>query len=109
RLHSEVAVGTVHPRSFAVTAAPVTPVESLANRDLAEDRPSVVVVLYDISELRRLERARRDFLANVSHEFKTPLTAIQGFAETLLGGALDDAEHNRRFLKIIANHSQRLA
>ncbi len=109
RLHSEVAVGTVHPRSFAVTAAPVTPLESAANRDPAEDRPSVVVMLYDISELRRLERARRDFLANVSHEFKTPLTAIQGFAETLLGGALDDAEHNRRFLKIIANHSQRLA
>jgi len=44
-------------------------------------------VLHDITELRRLERVRRDFVANVSHEFRTPLTAIQGFAETLLAGA----------------------
>jgi len=67
------------------------------------------MVLHDISELRRLERVRRDFVANVSHEFKTPLTAIQGFAETLLGGALEDKENNRRFLEIIRDHSVRLA
>jgi two-component system phosphate regulon sensor histidine kinase PhoR len=66
-------------------------------------------VLHDISELRRLERVRRDFVANVSHEFKTPLTAIQGFAETLLGGALDDAAHRRHFVEIIREHSTRLA
>ena len=76
----EVEVGTVRPRSFSVTAAPVR----------AAGASSAVLVLHDITELRRLERVRRDFVANVSHEFKTPLTAIQGFAETLLGGALDD-------------------
>ena len=76
----EVEVGTVRPRSFSVTAAPVH----------AAGAVSAVLVLHDITELRRLERVRRDFVANVSHEFKTPLTAIQGFAETLLGGALDD-------------------
>ena len=68
-----------------------------------------VLVLHDISELRRLERVRRDFVANVSHEFKTPLTAIQGFAETLLGGALDDAGNRARFVEIIRDHSVRLA
>ena len=55
-------------------------------------------MLHDVTELRRLERVRQDFVANVSHEFKTPLTAIQGFAETLLAGALDDPSNNRRFL-----------
>jgi two-component system phosphate regulon sensor histidine kinase PhoR len=48
-------------------------------------------------------------VANVSHEFKTPLTAIQGFAETLLGGAIDDREHRGRFLEIILDHARRLA
>jgi len=66
-------------------------------------------VLHDVTELRRLERVRQDFVANVSHEFKTPLTAIQGFAETLLAGALDDPNNNRRFLEIIREHAARLA
>jgi two-component system phosphate regulon sensor histidine kinase PhoR len=95
----EVEVGTVRPRSFSVTAAPVQAVG--AN--------SAVLVLHDITELRRLERVRRDFVANVSHEFKTPLTAIQGFAETLLGGALDDKANRKRFMEIIREHAQRLA
>jgi two-component system phosphate regulon sensor histidine kinase PhoR len=67
------------------------------------------VVLHDITELRRLERVRRDFVANVSHEFRTPLTAIQGFAETLLAGAIDDAQNRVRFLEIILEHARRLA
>jgi two-component system phosphate regulon sensor histidine kinase PhoR len=66
-------------------------------------------VLHDITELRRLERVRRDFVANVSHEFRTPLTAIQGFAETLLAGAIDDAQNRVRFLEIILEHARRLA
>jgi two-component system phosphate regulon sensor histidine kinase PhoR len=65
--------------------------------------------LHEITDLRRLERVRQDFVANVSHEFRTPLTAIQGFAETLLGGALDDPEHRRRFVEIIRDHAMRLA
>ncbi len=67
-----------------------------------------LVILHDITGLERLERIRRDFVANVSHELRTPLTAIRGYAETLLGGALDDSEHNRRFVEIIQAHAIRL-
>jgi two-component system phosphate regulon sensor histidine kinase PhoR len=95
----EAEVGTVRRRNFSVTVAPVR----------AADTNGAVLVLHDITELRRLERVRRDFVANVSHEFKTPLTAIQGFAETLLGGALDDKANRKRFVEIIREHAQRLA
>ncbi len=67
-----------------------------------------LLVIHDITELRKLERIRRDFVANVSHELKTPLTSITGFVETLLEGALDDKAHNRDFLRIIQRHSERL-
>jgi len=105
-LRSEIAMGIVQQRSFSVTATPVIALEGA----LAGDRPSgAVIVLHDVTELRRLERVRHDFVANVSHEFKTPLTAIQGFAETLLAGALEDPRNNRRFLEIIRDHATRLA
>ncbi|MFH1191106.1 MAG: ATP-binding protein [Candidatus Omnitrophota bacterium] len=67
-----------------------------------------LVVVHDITEIRRLETVRSDFVANVSHELKTPLTSIKGFVETLLEGALDDKENNRNFLKIIHDHAERL-
>jgi two-component system phosphate regulon sensor histidine kinase PhoR len=67
-----------------------------------------LLVIHDITEIRRLETMRRDFVANVSHELKTPLTSIKGFVETLLEGALDDKENNRNFLKIIQDHAERL-
>ncbi|HEV2248769.1 MAG TPA: ATP-binding protein [Terriglobia bacterium] len=98
-LTGEVEVGTVRRRNFSVTAAPVR----------AAGANGAVLVLHDITELRRLERVRRDFVANVSHEFKTPLTAIQGFAETLLNGALDDQANRNRFVEIIRDHARRLA
>jgi len=105
-VHSEVVMGTVRPRSFAVTAGPVVGPDPGKGRP---DTTGAVLVLHDISELRRLERVRRDFVANVSHELRTPLTAIQGFAETLLGGAIDDQENRGRFLEIIRDHARRLA
>jgi len=105
-LRTDIAMGIVQQRNFSVTAAPVQALEGA----LAGDKPSgAVVVLHDVTELRRLERVRHDFVANVSHEFKTPLTAIQGFAETLLSGALEDPRNNRRFLEIIRDHATRLA
>jgi two-component system, OmpR family, phosphate regulon sensor histidine kinase PhoR len=99
QVSSEILVGTLRPRSFAVTAAPVQ----------ASGHKGAVLVLHEITDLRRLERVRQDFVANVSHEFRTPLTAIQGFAETLLGGALEDPANRRRFLEIIREHAARLA
>lgn len=65
------------------------------------DREGVVVVLHDVTELRMLEKIRQDFVANVSHELKTPLTSIKGYVETLVAGAVDDSTHNRRFLQKI--------
>jgi two-component system, OmpR family, phosphate regulon sensor histidine kinase PhoR len=105
-LRSEIAMGIVQQRHFSVTA---TPVQALEGVSLNEKPSGAVVVLHDVTELRRLERVRHDFVANVSHEFKTPLTAIQGFAETLLSGALEDPRNNRRFLEIIRDHATRLA
>ncbi|HNX52425.1 MAG TPA: ATP-binding protein [Pontiellaceae bacterium] len=71
-------------------------------------RIGAVVVFNDVSRLRRLENLRRDFVANVSHELKTPITAIKGFVETLLDGALKDPVEAERFLKIVAKHADRL-
>jgi len=67
-----------------------------------------VITLHDITRLKLLEEMRKDFVANVSHEIKTPITAIRGFAETLLDGAIDDRENAARFLGMIKNHSERL-
>jgi two-component system phosphate regulon sensor histidine kinase PhoR len=109
-LQSDITMGITQTRSFSITAAPVKALDAPASGRDPQAKPSgAVVVLHDVTELRRLERVRQDFVANVSHEFKTPLTAIQGFAETLLAGALDDPENNRRFLEIIRNHAIRLA
>lgn len=99
RVEAEIVTGTLRQHFFAATVAAVR----------ASDTLGAVVVLHDITELRKLERVRRDFVANVSHEFKTPLTAIQGFSETLLGGAIDDPQNRERFLGIILEHSRRLA
>jgi two-component system, OmpR family, phosphate regulon sensor histidine kinase PhoR len=70
--------------------------------------PGAVLVLHDVTELRRLENLRRDFVSNVSHELKTPLTSIQAYADTLLEGGLDDASHNREFVQRICEAAERL-
>jgi two-component system, OmpR family, phosphate regulon sensor histidine kinase PhoR len=67
-----------------------------------------VVVLNDVTRLKRLEVVRSDFVANVSHELKTPVTSIKGFAETLLDGAMADEHTACRFLTIIAGQADRL-
>ncbi|MFZ2088922.1 MAG: ATP-binding protein [Desulfobaccales bacterium] len=68
----------------------------------------VLIVVHDVTRLRQLENARRDFVANVSHELKTPITSIKGFVETLLEGAIADPEHAEEFLRIIGRQADRL-
>jgi two-component system phosphate regulon sensor histidine kinase PhoR len=91
----------VHPvdRTLRVTAVPLR---------LSGEEPGLVMVVDDVTELRRLEQVRTEFIANVSHELRTPLTAIQGYLETLLGGALEEREHARRFVEIAFRHTERL-
>ena len=69
---------------------------------------SYIVLLYDITEIRRLENIRTDFAANVSHELRTPITALKGFSETLLDGAMYDEEVLVEFLEIMLKESTRL-
>jgi two-component system phosphate regulon sensor histidine kinase PhoR len=66
------------------------------------------VVFHDITQLQKLEQTRKDFIANLSHEIKTPITTITGFAETLLDGALDDRNHAVRFLETIKSNGERI-
>ena len=72
------------------------------------ERLGVVVVLNDVTRLKRLENLRREFAANVSHELRTPVTSIKGFVETLLDGALEDPPDARKFLNIILTQADRL-
>lgn len=69
---------------------------------------NLIVLLYDITEIRRLEKVRTDFVTNASHELKTPITALKGFSETLLDGAMEDKEVLKQFLEIILAESSRL-
>ncbi|HKV28614.1 MAG TPA: ATP-binding protein [Candidatus Acidoferrales bacterium] len=111
-LHGEISSGSANPRSFSVTVAPIPVFDDpvVAPKPQQKSTPfGAVVVLHEITDLRRLEQVRKDFVANVSHELRTPLTAIQGFAETLLTGALEDQQNNRHFVEIIRDHAARLS
>lgn len=68
----------------------------------------IVMMIYNLSEVRRLDAMRRDFVANVSHELKTPLSSIKAYAETLSGGAINDEENRGRFVKQIEEQADRL-
>jgi two-component system phosphate regulon sensor histidine kinase PhoR len=74
----------------------------------AGDFSGFVAIFHDVTRLKDLERVRKDFVANVSHELKTPVAAIKGFAETLLDGALDIRHDAEKFIGIIHSHSARL-
>jgi len=67
-----------------------------------------VLVFTDLTQIQKLESVRREFVANVSHELKTPITSIQGYVETLQDGAIHDSEDTTRFLEIISKHANRL-
>ncbi|MFD1550275.1 sensor histidine kinase [Levilactobacillus fuyuanensis] len=76
--------------------------------ETSQDYFQVLVLLYDVTEVYAVEQMQVDFVSNASHELKTPVTAISGFAKTLLAGAKDDPEKLTEFLEIIDQQSERL-
>jgi two-component system, OmpR family, phosphate regulon sensor histidine kinase PhoR len=97
RTSGELELGGLRPRRVLVRVAPIK-----------AERPGLVAVFNDVTELRRLESVRRDFVANVSHELRTPIHAISSSAETLQNGALDDKTSAAEFVDIIRRHATRL-
>lgn len=71
-------------------------------------RSGIVLIFRDISEMKRVEEVRRDFIANVSHELKTPITNIRGYTETLLEGAIHSRDDALRFLETIRSNVERM-
>lgn len=97
----ELYINDVHQKYFDVSCIPIL---SKAKKKLQ----GMVVVLHDITNLKKLENLRREFVANVSHELKTPITSIKGFAETLIEGAKNDEQSLEVFLNIILKESNRI-
>jgi len=95
-------------REITLAGSPRRVISLLATALPPEPTRGVVIVLHDITELRRLERLRREFVANVSHELKTPLSSIKAYAETLRMGAVHDPQHNLGFVERISEQAERL-
>jgi len=94
--------GATPPSRFVELGRPRRTVQALASSRLDPSGRTVILILRDITELRRTETIRRDFVANVSHDLRTPLAGLQALIETLLDGALDDPAVARDFLHRIA-------
>lgn len=100
RIHDEQTLYDPDPRLIQIDGVP-----------MFEDDDTyrgMLFLIQDISNIRRLEKMRSEFVANVSHELKTPIAAVKGFAETLLGGGVQDEQTARSFLQIIYDESERL-
>ena len=96
----EIELGEERPIVLDVSITPV--------KGYAEGEEKAMLVFHDVTRLKQLERMRVDFVANVTHEIKTPLTAILGFVETLQEGAFEDRATAKKFLLTIAKHAERL-
>ncbi|WP_411350248.1 two-component system histidine kinase PnpS [Paenibacillus sp. WLX2291] len=100
RIHDEQTLYNPEPRLIEIDGVP-----------MFEDDDAyrgMLFLIQDVSNIRRLERMRSEFVANVSHELKTPIAAVKGFAETLLSGGVNDEQTARSFLQIIYDESERL-
>jgi two-component system phosphate regulon sensor histidine kinase PhoR len=103
-LHEKASISKEHPvlLSNATFQIQISPVSE------GDEFLGVVAVFYDLTKLKELERVRSEFVANVSHELKTPLTSILGFVETLREGGIEDTENRIKFLEIIEGHAKKL-
>lgn len=99
-LHKELTVYYPEERLLQLSLVPM--------KLTGDVEPGLLLVLQDVTAIRRLESMRSEFVANVSHELKTPVAAVKGFAETLLAGAMNDPETAKSFLTIIQDESDRL-
>jgi len=97
----EISLGGKQPRIVDVSISAI--------QDLPDGEEKTMFVFHDVTQLKKLEQMRTDFVANVTHEIRTPLTAIIGFIQTLLAGAMEDRETARKFLQTIANNAERLS
>src|SRR5699024_4090519 len=97
--HSLIKMNDAEQRHLEIIGAPI-----FNERHLLK---GAVIMFYDVTEFKKLELMRKDFVANVSHELKTPITAIKGFAETLLDSE-HEAETTEHFLSIIHEESERI-
>jgi len=98
-LHEERSIYNPRERIIRMDAVPMMQDDSYRG---------MLFLLQEVTEIRRLERMRSEFVANVSHELKTPVAAVKGFAETLLGGGVKDEKTARSFLQIIYDENERL-
>jgi two-component system phosphate regulon sensor histidine kinase PhoR len=105
----ELARGNFRARLDHVGRSELGQLERTLNETAANLQTTVEQLQREHAELEKLERIRKDFVINVSHELRTPLASIQGYTETLLDGAIEDPEHNLRFLGIIRHNAERLA
>jgi two-component system phosphate regulon sensor histidine kinase PhoR len=105
----ELANGNFRARSKLTGRGEFALLSSKLNETSAKLERTVQQLQAEHTELEKLERVRKDFVINVSHELRTPLASIQGYTETLMDGALADAENNMRFLGIIRHNAERLA
>lgn len=90
----------IRERFYKISFAPFTDKENSVG--------GIITVIQDITEAQKLDNMRKEFVANVSHELKTPLTSIKSYSETLLDGALEDLETARNFLQVIYSESNRM-
>lgn len=107
-LRNCLATGRMQRREIQTTHEPIRTLDLRASCLPGSPPQGAVAVLRDVTELRRLENLRHEFVANVSHELKTPLAAIMAYAETLKMGAINDQENNLDFVHRIEEQAQRL-
>jgi two-component system phosphate regulon sensor histidine kinase PhoR len=95
----EITLGSINPVIMRVSISAV-------HGHPGEEK--TMVVFHDVTRLKKLEMIRTDFVANVTHEIRTPLTAIIGYLETIQSGAINNIEDTKKFVEIMLNHAQRL-
>lgn len=105
----QASLGKVAPLDFVLPGPPRRELFGRATPLPRGSEAAVVVVLRDLTELRRLENMRRDFVASASHELRTPVAAIRGYAETLAAGAIHDEATAERFLAGLSRQAERLS